>query len=96
MSGRYLKNKISKSFLYLLMYMTKPVDMSIYQKRHFIKWLIHIKDNKIKLYAGPHLPERYNPVLVETAETFVHFVKLHFKMLNAVIKRKERLDAVLN
>ncbi len=26
------------------------------------------------------MPERYNPVLVEIAETFVHFVKLHFKL----------------
>ena len=54
------------------------------------------EDNKINLYAGPNLLERYNPVLIEAAEAFIHFVKLHFKMLKAVAESKEQLDAALD
>lgn len=54
------------------------------------------EDNKINLYAGSNLLERHNPFLIEAAEAFVHFVKLHFKMLKVVAESKERLDAMLD
>ena len=43
---------------------------------------------------GQNLLERHNPVLIEAAEAFIHFVKFHFKMLKAVAESKERFDAV--
>jgi hypothetical protein len=54
------------------------------------------EDNRIDLYAGFNLLEQHHPVLIEAAEAFIHFVKLHFKMLKAVTESKERLDAALD
>lgn len=54
------------------------------------------EDNKIYLYAGSNLLEQHNPFLVEAAEAFVHFAKLHFKLLKAVVESKERFDVALD
>ena len=95
MSDGYLKDEISK---------IDPVFADVYDQasgyvhlseKAFYQMVASCGDNEINFYAGPNLLERHNPVLIEAAEAFIHFVKLHFKLLKAVAESKERLDAVL-
>lgn len=41
---------------------------------------------------GRELPEKRNPILVEILEAFIHFVKLHYKMIIAVVESKNRTN----
>ena len=50
-------------------------------------------DNRIAFQIGHPLPEKRNEPLLECAAAFVHFVKLHYKMLDAVVESKKRFDA---
>ena len=49
-------------------------------------------DNKLAFQIGHPLPEKRNEPLLECADAFVHFVKLHYKMLNAVVESKTKFD----
>ena len=49
-------------------------------------------DNTIEWGVGLPLIEKHNPVLIEGAEAFIHFVKLHFRILTAVAESKKRFD----
>lgn len=49
-------------------------------------------DNKFAFQIGHPLPEKRNEPLLECADAFVHFVKLHYKMLNAVVESKTKFD----
>ena len=50
-------------------------------------------DGRLTLQVGASLPERRNAPLLECADAFIHFVVLHYKMLNAVRESKNRFDA---
>lgn len=50
-------------------------------------------DNKLEFQIGQPLPEKRNDPLLESADAYIHFVKFHFKMLQAVVESKERFDA---
>ena len=52
-----------------------------------------MENNSIEWQVGIELPEKRNPVLIEAADAFIHFVQLHFRMLEAVAKSKERFDS---
>ena len=49
-------------------------------------------DNKFAFQIGHPLPEKRNELLLECTDAFVHFVKLHYKMLNAVVESKTKFD----
>ena len=49
--------------------------------------------NKFAFQIGCPLPEKRNEPLLECADAFVHFVKLHYNMLDAVVESKKRFDA---
>ena len=49
-------------------------------------------DGKFAFQIGHPLPEKRNEPLLECADAFVHFVKLHYKMLNAVVESKTQFD----
>ena len=89
----YLKDELTK---------WDPVFAQVYDQasgyvhlsdKAFYQMVESCDDSIISLYAGPNLLERHNPALIEAAEAFIHFVKLHFKMLKAVAESKERFDA---
>lgn len=61
----------------------------------FYQMIDEIKDNSINFQVGLALPEKRNPVLIEAANAFFHFVKLHQKLLFAVVESKRRTDAEL-
>lgn len=90
----YLKNELTKQ---------DPVFAEVYDQasgyvhlsdKAFYQMVQSCNDGTINLFAGPNLLELHNPVLIEVAEAFIHFVKLHFKMLKAVAESKERFDTV--
>ena len=45
-------------------------------------------DGKITLQIGPPLPEKRNDPLLECADAFCHYVKLHYRMIDAVEETK--------
>lgn len=51
-------------------------------------------DGLLTLQVGHPLPEKRNDTLLECADAFIHFVVLHYKMLDAVRESKEKFDAV--
>lgn len=50
---------------------------------------------RIGIQIGQPLPEKRNAPLLEATAAYIHFVNLHFKMLQAVVESKQRLDAHL-
>lgn len=50
---------------------------------------------RIGIQIGQPLPEKRNAPLLEATAAYIHFVNLHFKMLQAVVESKQRLDAYL-
>lgn len=63
-------------------------------EKAFYQTVERCADNKLELQIGRLLPEKRNDPLLESADAYIHFVKLHFKMLHAVVESKERFDAV--
>ena len=62
-------------------------DMAFYQT------VVSIDDSTIEWQIGQALQERFNPLLLEAADAFIHFTKIHHKMLQAVVDSKQRYDA---
>ena len=58
----------------------------------FYETVVGIEGHTITWQIGQPLQERFNPLLLEAADAFIHFTKLHYKMLQAVIDRKQRYD----
>ncbi|MDD6237112.1 MAG: hypothetical protein PUB00_07000 [Clostridiales bacterium] len=63
-------------------------DMAFYQT------VVSCNDNIIEWQIGQALQERFNPLLLEAADAFIHFTKIHYKMLQAVVDSKQRYDAL--
>lgn len=61
-------------------------------EKAFYQTVVKCEDFKIEFQVGGKLPEKRNPVLIECADAFIHFTKLHFRMLNAVAESKTRFD----
>ena len=96
MSDGYLKDEISKMDSVFADVYDQASGYVHLSEKAFYQMVASCEDNKINLYAGPNLLERHNPILIEAAEAFIHFVKQHFKMLKAVAESKERFDASLD
>lgn len=62
-------------------------------EKAFYQTVEKCEDNKLAFQIGQPLPEKRNDPLLESADAYIHFVKLHFKMLQAVVESKERFDA---
>lgn len=62
-------------------------------EKAFYQTVEKCEDNKLEFQIGQPLPEKRNDPLLESADAYIHFVKLHFKMLQAVVESKERFDA---
>lgn len=50
------------------------------------------EEGRLDFQFGCALPEKRNEPLLECGEAFIHYVKLHYKMLNAVVDSKIRFD----
>ena len=59
----------------------------------FYQTVVSCNNETITCQVGQPLQERFNPLLLEAADAFVHFVKINHKMLQAVAESKARYDA---
>jgi len=63
-------------------------------EKAFYQTVEKVEDNgKVCFNYGHPLPEKRNDPLLESAETYIHFVKLQFRMLQAVADSKQRYDS---
>ena len=58
----------------------------------FYQTVVSCNDEVITCQVGQPLQERFNPLLLEAADAFVHFVRLNYKMLQAVVDSKQQYD----
>lgn len=95
MTDWYLKEQITKidaSFGQVYEQASGYIHLS---EKAFYQTVTDIDDDGLlTLQVGHPLPEKRNDPLLECADAFIHFVILHYKMLDAVRKSKERFDAV--
>ncbi len=89
----HLKDEVSK---------LDPIFATVYDQasgyvhlseKAFYQTVEHCDNNEIGIIAGHPLPERRNAPLLEGADAYIHFIKLHFKMLQAVVDSKQRYDS---
>ena len=92
MSDGYLKDELSKQDSVFADVYDQASGYVHLSEKAFYQMVASCEDCKVNFYAGPNLLERHNPVLIEAAKAFIHFVKLHFKMLEAVAESKKRFD----
>lgn len=93
MTDGYLKNAISQYDSVFARVYNQASGFVHLSKKAFYQTVADVSDGKIALQIGHDLPEKRNAPLLECAEAFSHFVKLHYKMLDAVVESKTRFDA---
>lgn len=89
----YLKDEVAK---------IDPIFSKVYNnasgyvhlsEKAFYQTVDSCDNYKIGIQIGQPLPEKRNATLLEAAAAYIHFVNLHFKMLQAVADSKQRFDA---
>jgi len=92
LSDSYLKREISKldsTFEHVYNHASGYVHLS---DKAFYQMVVKCENNSIEFQVGPKLPEKRNPVLLEVADAFMQFTRLHYKMLGAVADSKKRFE----
>ncbi len=93
MSDGHLKDEISKIDSRFAQVYDQASGFIHLSSKAFYQTVAEIgDDNKFAFQIGHPLPEKRNEPLLECADAFVHFVKLHYKMLNAVVESKTKFD----
>lgn len=92
MMDGYLKDELTKMDpLFSRVYDNASGYVHLSEKA-FYQTVANCENNTIGLGIGTPLPEKRNETLVEGAAAYIHFVKLQFKMLQAVVESKQRFD----
>lgn len=92
LSDGYLKGEISKidpAFEQVYNQASGYVHLS---EKAFYQTVVKCENNIIEFQVGRELPDKRNHVLIEAADAFIHFVCLHYKMLDAVAQSKQRYE----
>ncbi len=93
MFDKHLKEEVSK---------IDPIFSAVYDnacgyvhlsEKAFYQTVDSCDNYGIGIQIGQELPEKRNVTLLEAADAYIHFVNLHFKMLQAVVESKKRFDA---
>lgn len=92
MTDGYLKRELSKVDTRFADVYNQASGYIHLSEKAFYQTVVKVEDDSIEWQVGRELPEKRNPVLIEAADAFIHFVKLHFKMLEAVADSKRRVD----
>ena len=96
MTDAHLKDEISKIDNQFSQVYDQASGFIHLSSKAFYQTVVEIGDeNKFAFQIGHPLPEKRNEPLLECADAFVHFVKLHYKMLDAVVESKKRFNAKL-
>lgn len=88
----YLKNELSKLDTGFSAVYDNTSGYIHFSDRASYQTVKSCDDNVIEWGVGTQLLEKFNPLLIEAADAFIHFVKLHFHILSAVVESKERFD----
>lgn len=92
MTDGYLKRELSKVDTRFADVYNQASGYIHLSEKAFYQTVVKVEDDSIEWQVGRELPEKRNPVLIEAVDAFIHFVKLHFKMLEAVADSKRRVD----
>lgn len=92
MTDGYLKGELSKVDTRFADVYNQASGYIHLSEKAFYQTVVKVEDDSIEWQVGRELPEKRNSVLIEAADAFIHFVKLHFKMLEAVADSKRRVD----
>lgn len=65
-------------------------------EKAFYQTVVDCENYHLGLGIGTPLPEKRNESLLEAADAYIHFVKLNFRMLQAVVESKQRFDKEYN
>ena len=96
LSDGYLKRELSKidhQFADVYAHASGYIHMS---EKAFYQTLVSCEDHTIKFQVGQELPEKRNPVLLNASDAFIHFVHLHYIILDTVAENKKRFDIAQN
>ncbi|MBQ6171443.1 MAG: hypothetical protein IJK34_02270 [Clostridia bacterium] len=88
----YLKKELSKLDPYFSVVYNNTSGYILFSDRAFYQTVKSCNENVIEWGVGIQLLEKSNPLLIEAVDAFIHFVKLHYHILSAVVEGKERFD----
>lgn len=88
----YLKNELSKLDPGFSVVYDNTSGYIHFSDRAFYQTVKSCDNGVIEWGIGTELLEKFNPLLIEAADGFIHFVKLHYRILSAVVESKERFD----
>ena len=92
----YLKGEITKiDSVFAKVYDNASGYVHLSEKA-FYQTVEKCEDYQFEFQIGRPLPEKRNTPLLEAADAYIHFVELHFKLLQAVVESKQRFDAAQN
>lgn len=94
MTDGYLKDEVSKLDSVFSQVYDQASGFVHLSEKAFYQTIVECKDNTIEFQVGIALPEKWNTTLLEAADAFIHFVRLHYKMLIAVAESKKRCDSL--
>ena len=96
MMDGYLKDEITKiDSVFAKVYDNASGYVHLSEKA-FYQTVEKCEDYQFEFQIGHPLPEKKNTPLLEAADAYIHFVELHFKLLQAVVESKQRFDATQN
>lgn len=62
-------------------------------EKAFYQMIEKCEGNKFEFQVGLKLPEKRNPVLIEAADAFIHYVELHFSLLKIIADSKKQFES---
>lgn len=88
----YLKDELSKLDPRLSVVYDNTSGYIHFSDKAFYQTVENCDNVGMGMNIGEQLLEKFNPLLVEATDAFIHFVKLHYRILSAVVESKERYD----
>ena len=92
LSDGHLKDEVSKLDNQFKTVYDKASGFIHLSEKAFYQTIADVDDGKIIIQIGCDLPEKRNEPLIECKEAFLHFVKLHYRMLYPVVDSKTRFE----
>lgn len=92
MSDKHLKEELTKIDAQFSQVYDQASGYIHLSEKAFYQTVATVDNYAIGIAIGHPLPEKRNVTLIEGANAYTHFVKLHFKMLQTVVESKQRYD----
>lgn len=92
MTDGYLKKKLGEMDSSIVVIYDNTSGYVHLSEKAFYETVVNCDNGEVEFQIGRELPEKRNSVLIEMLEAFIHFIKLHYKMVTAVVDSKRRYD----